>query len=163
MTSDMVLNKADMAYNQAELIDPLVTQNSWPREGLITWGGDWEVASNYNSSWLPSRGSRGEHRHFFVDAFVKQVVLSMSSSCSAIIDTVRSLLYLVFSIGSALPAWIAVSEMITALCLQLKLRIQYCQEKNSSAFHFHISFAIPCKHPIHSLILPQCRWIGGSE
>lgn len=91
-----------------------------------------------------------------------QVAFSMSSSCSAIIDAVRSLLYHVFSLGSALPAWISVSEMITAPCLQLELRVKSCKKKKTVLQSISILlFNIPCEHPIHSLILPQCKWIGG--
>lgn len=136
MTSDTLSDKADMAYDWAELIDPLVTQHSWPRQELITWGRNWGAASGYSSHWHPFQRilRRGERGHL-LDRFVMQVALSMSCSCLAVTaDAARSLLYHTLSLGSTPPAWISVTEMIAALCSLLQLRIRYCQEKSALYF-----------------------------
>lgn len=90
-----------------------------------------------------------------------QVAFSMSSSCSAIIDAVRSLLYHVFSLGSALPAWISVSEMITAPCLQLELRVKSCKKKKQFCSPFPYCFLTSLASTLFTVW--SCHNASGSE
>lgn len=101
-----------------------------------------------------------------LDSFFMQVVLKTPSSCLPIIrDAAGFLLYHLFSRGSVLPAWISVAEIITGSCSLTELRIEYCQEKISSVFHFHfhISFNNACMQPRHNLIMPRCYWFEGKR